>query len=418
MSAWAHRRPRMLMVAGVAAASVALAGCSGSSPSGQPGAGPGGNAAANQPSRSTPTTATQEPVLPATLTASVEHGATDVPVDTAVSVTAANGTLESVVFTDAEGTRLPGRFTAGRTAWTAAEFLNPAVDYTLRSTARGAEGTMTHATTAFTSVALTLDQQTYPSVTPLAGEVMGIGMPVIVTFDVPVTDRAEFQRHMTVSAEPAQAGGWQWVSGQEAHWRPRTYWQPGTNVDVDLRLNGVDAGNGIYGQENRQISFAIGRSVLIKADVSTDKMRVYVDGSVARTIPITGGKPGGFQTRSGIKVISERFRSKRMNSATVGINPNSPDGYNIANVRFPMRITNSGEFLHAAPWSVYAQGRYNVSHGCIGMNTSNARWLFGLAKIGTPVEVTGNNRPLEPGNGWTDWDQSWTEYKAASALSG
>jgi lipoprotein-anchoring transpeptidase ErfK/SrfK len=320
------------------------------------------------------------------------------------------------VFTDADGNRLAGRFNQARTRWTASEFLDPDVQYTLRSTALNAESTMTHATSVFTSQALRLDQQTYPSVTPLAGEVMGIGMPVIVTFDVPVTDRAEFQRYMSVTSRPAQAGSWHWVSSQEVHWRPRTYWQPGTKVDVNLRLNGVNAGNGIYGQLDRHVDFRIGRSVLVKANVSTDQMRVYVDGKMARKIPITGGKPGGFQTRSGIKLVSEKIASKRMNSATVGIDPNGPDGYNIPDVRYTMRVTNSGEFLHAAPWSVYAQGHYNVSHGCVGMSTANAHWLFGIAEIGTPVEVTGSTRPLEPGNGWTDWDQSWAQYKAGSAL--
>lgn len=416
MSEWAHPRPRMLMASGATILGLALAGCSGASTPAEPGGDSGDKGAVNQPSKAAPTTKTDDPVLPATLTSSVEPAATDVPVNTPVNVTAANGTLKSVVFTDGEGGRIPGRFNEDRTGWTAAEFLDPAVHYTLRSTALNAEGTMTHATSEFTSQSLTLDQQTYPSVTPLAGEVMGIAMPVIVTFDIPVTDRAEFQRHMTVDAEPAQAGSWRWVSDQEAHWRPRTYWQPGTQVDVDLRLNGVDAGNGIYGQLDRRVRFSIGQSVLLKADVSTDMMRVYVDGAVERTIPVTGGKPGGFQTRSGIKVISEKFKSKRMNSATVGIDPNSPDGYNIANVRFAMRVTNTGEFLHAAPWSVYAQGHFNVSHGCVGMSTANAQWVYHHAPIGTPVEVTGSRRPLEPGNGWTDWDLSWTEYKAASAI--
>jgi len=321
-----------------------------------------------------------------------------------------------VVFRGADGHRLAGHFNHARTVWTASEFLDPAVQYTLRSTATNADGRTTHSMRAFTTEALTLDQQTYPNVTPLDGSVMGIGMPVIVTFDVPVTDRAEMQRYMTVTSTPAQIGTWHWVSGQEVHWRPKTYWQPHTRVHVDLRLNGVNAGNGIYGQVDRQVDFTIGRSVLVKANVATDKMQVYVDGKMARTIAITAGKPHGFQTRGGIKLISEKFRSKRMNSATVGIDPKSPNGYNIANVRFPMRITNSGEFLHAAPWSVYAQGHYNVSHGCIGMKTADAQWLFFQAEIGTPVEVSGSSRSLEPGNGWTDWDQSWAQYRAASAL--
>jgi len=406
----------MTMLAGVATLGIALAGCSGSSSPKHSAVQPITKTTASQPTTPAQTTAeTPEAVLPATLTSSVKPAATGVEVDTPVTVTAANGTLQSVVFRDGDGQRLPGRFNKAHTTWTAVGFLDPDVHYTLASMATNAEGKTTKSTREFTTEALTLDQQTYPNVTPLAGSVMGIGMPVIVTFDVPVTDRAEMQKYMSVTSTPAQVGSWHWVSSQEVHWRPRTYWQPDTKVHVDLDVNGVNAGNGIYGQLDRHIDFRIGQSVLIKANVSSDKMQVYVGGSLARTIPITGGKPGGFETRSGIKVISEKYPSKRMNSATVGIDPNSPDGYNIANVRFAMRVTNSGEFLHAAPWSVYAQGHYNVSHGCVGMSPANAKWLYRLAEIGTPVEVTGSSRPIEAGNGWTDWNQSWPEYTAASA---
>jgi len=413
MSAWTRRRPRFVVLAGVAVATIALAGCSGSDtpPQSAPGHPAGHTTTTMGPAPTTP-----EAVLPATLTSSVKPAATGVAVDTPITVTAANGTLKAVDFRDGDGKRLLGTFNKSRTTWTASQFLDPDVHYTLRSTATNPEGTTTRSTREFTTQALTLDQQTYPNVTPLQGSVMGIGMPVIVTFDVPVTDRAEFQKHMSVTARPAQAGSWHWISNQEVHWRPRTYWQPGTRVHVDLQLNGVNAGNGIYGQVDRDVSFRIGRSVLIKANVSSDQMVVYLNGKAARTIPITGGKPGGFQTRSGIKVISEKYLVKRMNSATVGIDPNGPEGYNIPDVHFAMRVTNTGEFLHAPPWSVYAQGHYNVSHGCVGMSTANAQWLYGLAAIGTPVEVTGSTRPLEPGNGWTDWDQSWSQYQAASAL--
>jgi lipoprotein-anchoring transpeptidase ErfK/SrfK len=416
MSAWAQRRPRMLVVAGAATLAIALAGCSGS---GDPQAGAGSDGhpnAVNQPSGSSPTTKSPAAVLPATLTASVKSAATGVAVDTPVSVTAANGTLKSVVFRAGSGKHLPGSYNQTRTTWTASEFLDPGVRYTLVSKATNAAGKTTRSVRSFRTQALTLDQQTYPNVTPLAGSVMGLGMPVIVNFDVPVTDRAEMQKYMSVTSTPAQAGSWHWVSSQEVHWRPKTYWQPGTRVHVDLALNGVNAGHGIYGQLDRHVDFRIGHSVLIKANMASDQMHVFVDGKMARTIPITGGKPGGFETRRGIKLISEKYLVKRMNSATVGIDPNSPDGYDIPDVQFAMRVTNSGEFLHAAPWSVYAQGHYNVSHGCVGMSTENAQWLYGIAEIGTPVEVTGSTRPLEAGNGWTDWDESWAQYRAASAL--
>lgn len=414
MSAGSRRRQQLFLAAGAAGVGFSLVACSGPSGGTDPGA--SGRVAVNQPGATSPAT-TVAPVPAATLASSVRPSATDVPVDTAVSVSASNGTLQSVILRTADGAPLKGALNAAKTAWTAAELLDPGVRYTLHSQAVNADGKTTTATTAFTTADLTLDQQTYPSVTPLAGDTTGIAMPVVVRFDVPVTDHAEFERHMSVSSTPAQAGSWHWISDQEVHWRPRTYWQSGTEVSVDLNLNGVNAGAGIYGQLDRHIDFSIGKAVLIKANVSTDKMQVLVGGHVVRTILITGGKDGGFQTRSGTKVISEKYPVKRMNSATVGIDPNGPNGYNIPDVYYAMRVTDSGEFLHAAPWSIRAQGHYNVSHGCVGMTLSNAKWLYHLAPIGTPVEVTGSNRPIEPQNGWTDWNVSWASYKAGSALS-
>ena len=78
-----------------------------------------------------------------------------------------------------------------------------------------------------------------------------------------------------------------------------------------------------------------------------------------------------------------------MDAATVGIEPGDPEYYNIPDVQYAQRVTYSGEFLHAAPWSVYAQGSSNVSHGCVGMSTDNGAWLFSITHRGDPVEVTG-----------------------------
>ena len=410
MSARARRRTRSALMAGAATAGLAIAGCSGASVSAHHGP------AASIPVRPGDASPTQPAAPLAVLVSSVRPAAADVPVDTAVSVSARRGTIRSVTVRSADGVTLPGALNAASTSWTAGELLDPGMRYTVHSEAVNADGKTTTSTTAFTTADLTLDEQTYPSVTPVDGDVMGIAMPVVVTFDVPVTDRAEFESHMSVTSVPAQVGSWHWLSDSEVHWRPRTYWQSGTRVSVDLGLNGVNAGNGIYGQLDRHIHFSIGKAVVIRANVTTDKMQVLIDGRVARTVPVTGGKPD-FETRRGIKVISEKYLTKRMNSATVGIDPNGPNGYDIPDVRYAMRVTNSGEFLHAAPWSIRAQGHYNVSHGCVGMSLPNAEWLYRLAKIGTPVEVTGTRRPLEAQNGWTDWNEPWAQYRAASALS-
>jgi lipoprotein-anchoring transpeptidase ErfK/SrfK len=267
----------------------------------------------------------------------------------------------------------------------------------------------------FTTQALTLDEQTYPSVAPLQGETVGVGMPVVVTFDVPVTDKAEFEKNMKVSSKPAQAGAWHWLSDNEAHWRPRSYWKAGTDVSVDIDVNGVAAGNGIYGQEDREVDFEIGDAHIYKVDMKTHQMKVFSNGKLLRTIPITTGEQPAFTTRSGIKVIMEKFDSKRMNSETVGIT--GADAYDIDNVQWAMRVTNSGEFIHAAPWSVGSQGYANVSHGCTGMSTDNAGWLYSMSVRGDVVEYTGTDRPMEDGNGYADWNMGFKEYKQGSALS-
>jgi len=106
-----------------------------------------------------------------------------------------------------------------------------------------------------------------------------------------------------------------------------------------------------------------------------------------------------------------------MDAATTGIAPGNPEYYNIANVKYAMRVTYTGEFLHAAPWSLDSQGTANVSHGCIGMSTEDAAWLYERSSVGEVVITTGSEREIEYGNGYTDWDISYADYQEKSALS-
>lgn len=352
-----------------------------------------------------------EPVLQA----SVRKGAKNVAVDKVVSVKAEHATLKKVTVTSPDGP-LPGTLSADSRSWIADDRLEPGVTYTVKSVGKGEDGTTVRSTSSFTTEALTLDQQTYPSVAPLDGETVGVGMPVVVTFDIPVTDKRAFERNMHVTTTPEQPGTWHWVSDTEAHYRPKKYWQAGTDISVDLDVNGVHAGNGIYGQEDRRLDFTVGDAHVYKVNAATHQMKVYSNGELLRTFPITTGKEG-FTTRSGVKVIMEKFDSKRMNSETVGIPAGSAEAYDINDVQWAMRLTNSGEFIHAAPWSVGSQGYANVSHGCTGMSTDDAYWLYSMTRRGDVVEYTGTDRPMEPTNGYGDWNVPWSEYKTGSALS-
>lgn len=361
---------------------------------------------------------------PIVMTPSVLDKSKGVPVDTLVSVRASQGTLSKVALqyraTDkktgkTETVKVSGQLNAAKSGWTATERLEPSATYTL--VMRGVNASDRAATTAqttFSTQKLTLDDQTFPSLFPLPDTTVGVGMPVVLTFDVPVKDRKEVEKHLTVTSAPDQPGSWHWYSDSEVHYRPKTYWKSGTKVAVEADLNGVDAGGGIYGQTSASTSFTIGRSVVTKINLASKQAKVYVDGDLARRIPVSGGKPG-FISRSGSKLIMAKLAETRMASETIGIGEDSPEAYDLK-VKYAMRVTSSGEFLHAAPWNGAKFGRVNASHGCIGMSTSDAQWLFNQVTIGDPVITTGTGRGLEQGNGWTDWDVPFSQYKKGSAL--
>ena len=354
---------------------------------------------------------TSAPVPAVRLTTNADVRAADI--SQPLQVGAEHGTIRAVRLRTADGTALRGVVDDG--TWRLTSRLEPGTEYVARARAERSDGQVVTKVLRFRTRELTLAQQTYPSVAPLSGETVGVGMPVVVSFDVPVTDRAAFERHMTVSSTPAQPGSWHWFSDTLAHWRPRTYWQAGTDVTVDLDLNSIHAGNGVYGQESRTIAFHVGDANIYEVDARTHQMQVFSNGALLRTIPITTGKEG-FTTRSGTKVIMEKFAEKRMNSETVGIASDDPEAYDIDDVQWAMRLTSSGEFIHAAPWSVGSQGSANVSHGCTGMSTADAGWLYAMSRRGDVVEYTGTHVPMTLDNGYGDWNASYGDYRAGSAL--
>lgn len=337
-----------------------------------------------------------------------------VAVDQVVRIHAEHGRLRSLRVTSPAGP-LPGERRDG--AWVSTGRLEPGTTYRVRAVAeRTADGKVSRPSLSFSTADLTLDQQTYASIAPLDGETVGVGMPVVVAFDLPVRNRARFERHMRVSSVPAQRGSWHWVSDREARWRPARYWQPGTDVHVEVDVNSLPAGNGIWGQESRVVDFSIGDAVVSRIDVDAHSMRTFVNGSLARTMPISAGK-AGWETRSGVKVIMAKHSRKRMDAATIGVSEDDPEYYDLANVRYALRVTSSGEFLHAAPWSLGSQGSANVSHGCVGMSLADAAWLFDRTTRGDVVEVTGSDRWMSVENGWGDWNLPFDEYAEGSALS-
>ena len=66
----------------------------------------------------------------------------------------------------------------------------------------------------------------------------------------------------------------------------------------------------------------------------------------------------------------------------------APEHY-VEHSQWAMRMTDSGEFIHDAPWNARHMGEDNASHGCIGLLTEDMSWLWDNTIIGDPVIVQG-----------------------------
>jgi lipoprotein-anchoring transpeptidase ErfK/SrfK len=388
-------RPRW--VAGVLVLLGALAGCTGDGGSGGAGAAPG---TAGGGSSAAPAAA------PAALAIAPGTGAAAVPPADPVTVKATGGTLTSVTVSGG----IKGTLDPGKTSWTSTSRLAFGTKYTVTATAANADGKATTSTSAFTTV--TAARTVFPAVSPLRGTTVGVGMPIRVYFDNPVTDRKAALAKMTVTTSVPTEGGWRWFSDTEVHWRPKTYWKAGTKVALDTSLYGVKLGAGTYGSPNadRHIDFTIGASHVSVADARTHRLKVYVDGKLAKDFPASLGKEvKGRYTHSGVHVVTDKKRKMTMDSSTYGLALDA-GGYRTP-VEYATRISNSGEFVHAAPWSVPQQGRENVSHGCVNLSPANAAWFFGIAQpgdvvsvVGTPVKLTSRDTDV------SDWNIPWSEW--------
>ncbi|SHN27459.1 L,D-transpeptidase [Cryptosporangium aurantiacum] len=328
---------------------------------------------------------------------------------------ATNGALETVTLTGTDGKPVPGNVATDRKSWVPARQLAYSTTYKVVATASQGSGNSKSVTSTFTTMAKPYSI-TGADLYVNDGDTVGVGLPIVVEFtnSIPKAQRAAVEKRLFVTSTPAVEGSWHWFAANEIHYRPRDYWPTGTKVSVRLAIGGLPMGNGNYGKRDRFATFTVGRAVTSKIVNKEKTMYVYRDGKLLRKFPISLGKRST-PTSSGRMVAMEKAYQKTFDSGTFGVPSDSPDGYRQV-VYYDVRFTWGGEFVHAAPWSVGSQGRENVSHGCVNASTANASWFYELTLKGDPIEVVGTEVHVEKGNGWTDWELSWEEYKAGSAI--
>ncbi|NYH55620.1 lipoprotein-anchoring transpeptidase ErfK/SrfK [Nocardiopsis arvandica] len=363
----------------------------------------------------------QNTANPLTVRISPEDGAADVRPDLPITVEAEGGTLTDVRVATAgqEGSgadEMTGSLNDDRTEWTSDWTLTPGADVTVTATAETADGESTEVTSAFSTLAATEGRRLeLRSNFPTSGQTVGVGMPVIVEFDLPVQNKARVESAMEVISEEPVQGAWNWFGDQTAVFRPQEYWRPHQNVTVNLRLAGVQASDGVYGIENHQLDFTVGRSQISTIDEDTHRMTVERDGQQVKDFPTSIGKADveRYTTTSGVHLTMEKYEDLVMDSSTVGVPVDSPEGYKLE-VQYAVRFSDSGEFTHAAPWNDRL-GEANLSHGCPNLATADARWFYENSYMGDPLIVTGTDRELEVDNGWGYWQRSWDTWLANSA---
>ncbi|AWT26737.1 MULTISPECIES: L,D-transpeptidase [Corynebacterium] len=339
------------------------------------------------------------------LVSSVSDGATGVKVDSPVTVTDGDG-LDDVTLVDAAGTEVAGTFSEDRTKWTSAEPLEYSSSYSLSASAGDDELNQT-----FTS--FSPDLLTDGALAPLDGVTVGIGQTVALRFDEIPSDREAVEKAITVETEPHVEGAFYWITSQEVRWRPENYWAPGTTVHVKADLYGKDLGDGMYGQQNREATFTIGDDVRVEADDRTKQVVVTKNGEVVRTMPTSMGMPG-HETPVGVYTIGDQYDTLMMDSTTYGLALDA-GGYQ-TQVAYATQMSYSGIYLHAAPWSVWAQGNTDTSHGCLNLSVEDAKWVYDNLRRGDIVTVKNTGaETLSGSDGLGDWNIPWSTWSQGNA---
>ncbi|WP_460962554.1 L,D-transpeptidase [Parasphingorhabdus pacifica] len=335
-------------------------------------------------------------------------GSEDVSPLDAIKATVDNGEITEAVLTNEQDEEVKTEISQDGSTWEIAEPLGYGKTYTASVTAEGDNSKSTKREATFTTVEP--KHKTYVSMNPLDGQTVGVGQPLAFYFssDSPAPDKERAEEAIRIKTDPQVEGAFYWFDDREVHWRPKEYWEPGTKVTVDIDVYGKKLGEGLYGEEDREATITIGDSVVLRADGASHQMSVEVNGSVQRTIPVALGKPD-FPSNNGAHVVTEHHEKYLMDSTTYGL-PLDDGGYK-TEVKWAVRISNGGEFLHAAPWAAGDLGNRNVSHGCINMTDADAKWVFDLLKKGDVVEVTNSGGPdLRSWDGFGDWQVPWSEW--------
>lgn len=249
------------------------------------------------------------------------------------------------------------------------------------------------------------------------GQTYGVGMPLIAQFSKKVTDARGFDQavKVTINGQPA-GGAWFWVQSSsgyamEAHYRPRSFWPAHSTVQMSMPLKGVSAGRGLAFDDSLTLQIKIGAAHVSNVNGASEQMTVTSDGRTVKTMPVSLGK-ADTPTYLGTKVVMAKKNPQHMVSAPGEANPYSLE------VPYSVRLTNSGEFVHAAAWNTGNIGSRSTSHGCTNLTVADARWFYQFSQIGDVVQYTntGTSNAMPSWDGFGDWNVPWSQWQQGNLL--
>jgi lipoprotein-anchoring transpeptidase ErfK/SrfK len=394
-------RAKLAITASCAALGLLAAACQGT-PSvahgGKPGQGNGSSQAA----------------VSAQISITPRNGASSAKPNHGVTVVVAHGKLSSV-HVKAGSDRMTGTLSNGGTAWHSRWTLATGTHYTVTATAVGANHKTVTATSSFRTLT---PAATDTASTALGHEAYGVGLPIMICFSSTVSKphRAQVERSIEIKSSKPVVGAWMWESTvgtcaqgtQALEFRTRNYWPQHTRVSFNAHLNGLEASPGVYFSANLSQSFTIGNSLIAEVSYAGHHARIYYKNKLYAVWPDSAGTTtGGAETET---ANGTYLSIEKQNPALM-----SGQGYTNVPVYDSVRFTWSGNYMHAAPWSVGEQGFTNVSHGCVNLSPPDATWYYDHSVPGDPITITHSPLAGTWEDGWTEWFLTWNKVLHASA---
>ena len=259
------------------------------------------------------------------------------------------------------------------------------------------------------------------------GATYGVGMPIVLFFSPPPTDSTAFTNavKVTVDGRPAD-GAWFWEQPThdevvshtvEAHYRMPGYWPAHSRIHVGIPIKGLSAGKGLaYSGALTSLDFSIGAKHISTVDGRAERMRVYSDNKLVKTIRVSLGA-AKTPTYTGIKVVMQKGEDVpdsdklRPDGAVRMVGP----GYDEI-VDWSVRVTRSGEYVHSAPWNGLI-GQTSTSNGCTNLFPDPAKWFYKFARVGDVVTYANTGGSTMPSwDGFGDWNVTWPQWQQGGLL--